>query len=270
MNDSAAIEKLEAIIQNYITYFLVFDIVFFVMLISGIILLIRFLKSKKNLNESNEFLLYTIHGQEEERSRIARELHDTVAQDLRYCKSLAEKESGQNLSKISDLLSKSLSEIRLISYNLAPTDIVKNDFKESIINLCSYMTELSKIAIRVSIPDNTRFSFLTENDILNLYRIVQESINNALKHSDATEIVILIRNETEEENEGLYIFISDDGIGFDVEQEKNSNVNHFGLIGMKKRCQFINCEFKISSIKNAGTQIYIYKPENIKNSQPAT
>ena len=73
--------------------------------------------------------MFTIQGQEEERGRIARELHDTVAQNLRYCKTLCEKpEAEKNLAQIAGCLSKSLAEVRSMSYNLAPPDITKNDF----------------------------------------------------------------------------------------------------------------------------------------------
>ena len=260
MSEAEKIVELEGIIQNYTTYFLIFDVVFFILLTFGITLAIRFIKSKKHLKDSNEFLLYTIHGQEVERSRIARELHDTVAQDLRYIKSLVDKKTEKNISQVSDLLSKSLFQIRLISYNLAPTDIIKNDFKQSIINLCNYMSDTSSMKIRLSIPDETDFSFLTENDILNLYRIVQESIVNTIKHANASESVVLIRNQFVDEEKGLYMFISDDGIGFDVDQKNADKEKHFGLIGMKKRSQLIGCKFMISSQKNSGTQINIFKP----------
>ncbi|MGN0730566.1 MAG: hypothetical protein ACI4MA_01510 [Treponema sp.] len=62
MNQTQTIEQLERIIQNYITFFIVFDILFFGMLFVSVLLLIRFLKSKKSLRDSNEYLLYTIHG----------------------------------------------------------------------------------------------------------------------------------------------------------------------------------------------------------------
>lgn len=91
MNLTQTVEELEDIIRNYITYFIVFDILFFAVLFVSVLLLIRFLKSKKSLKDSNEYLLFTIKGQEEERARIARELHDTIAQDLRYCRTLLEK-----------------------------------------------------------------------------------------------------------------------------------------------------------------------------------
>ena len=91
MNLTQTVEELEDIIRNYITYFIVFDILFFAVLFVSVLLLIRFLKSKKSLKDSNEYLLFTIKGQEEERARIARELHDTIAQDLRYCRTILEK-----------------------------------------------------------------------------------------------------------------------------------------------------------------------------------
>ena len=105
MNHTQTVEELERIIENYITFFIVFDILFLVMIFVSVLLLIRFFKSKKSLKDSNEYLVYTIRGQEEERARIARELHDTVAQDLRYCKNLLEKdEAAANISEAVHIL----------------------------------------------------------------------------------------------------------------------------------------------------------------------
>ncbi|MCR5612437.1 sensor histidine kinase, partial [Treponema sp.] len=184
MNNLHTVEELVRIIQNYITFFMVFDILFFVMLIVSVFLLIRFLKSRKSLRDSNEYLMYTIHGQEEERSRIARELHDTVAQDLRYCRNLLEKNeqssdipenTKKNIAETVQILEKSLSQVRLISYNLSPADITKKDLKENLVNLCASMSQTCSVKFRISMPDETGTSFLDENDILNLYRIAQES-----------------------------------------------------------------------------------------------
>ena len=275
------ISNYENIIHKYTTFFIVFDIIFFLFILAGVLILIRFLKSKKNLQDSNEYLLYTIHGQEEERSRIARELHDTVAQDLRYCKNLLEKCNDKNnveksieaLSQAKEILEKTLTQVRLISYNLSPPDITKKDLKANIVNLCTSMTETSSVKFRISMPDGTDTSFLSENDILNIYRIAQESFTNVIKHANADEVVILIRNGTENEQEGLYIFISDDGCGFDAESELYSNSTqtgcsrHFGLVGIKKRCQLIGTEFSISSTPGEGTQICIFKPSNNKTGE---
>lgn len=257
MTDAEKIAELESIIQNYTIFFLIFDIVFFALLVFGIVLAIRFIKSRKHLKDSNEFLLYTIRGQEEERERIARELHDTIAQNLRYCKSLCENSSTQDLKKLSDVLSKSLVEVRSMSYNLSPPDITKNDFLFCIKNLCEEFNEARNLSIRLSIIENTDATFLSKDEILNLYRIVQEALTNIMKHAKAEEAVIMIRNNNEEETAGLYIYISDDGTGFDTENVDNRK--HYGIQGMKKRASLIGADLNITSTPGEGTQISIIK-----------
>ena len=268
MTQTQTIENLEFIIRNYTTIFIVFDILFVTMIFVGVLLLIRFLKSKKSLQDSNEYLLYTIHGQEEERERIARELHDTIAQDLRYCKNLLEKdETAVNISEALQILEKSLSQVRLISYNLSPADITKKDLKSNLVNLCASVSQTCNVKFRLSMLDDIDTSFLDENDILNIYRIAQESFTNIIKHSKAEEAVILIRNSCENEEKGLYIFISDDGCGFDYDAQRYGNSGftrlgaskHFGLMGMEKRAQLIGAEFSVSSTVGEGTQIRIFK-----------
>ena len=81
-NPQDEIEKLQAIIHQYTSFFIIFDIIFFITIILIIIFAIQVLKSRKKLKNSSRYLRFTIKGQEEERARIARELHDTVAQDL--------------------------------------------------------------------------------------------------------------------------------------------------------------------------------------------
>lgn len=258
MTDAEKIAELESIIQNYTVFFLIFDIVFFALLVFGIVLAIRFIKSRKHLKDSNEFLLYTIHGQEEERERIARELHDTIAQNLRYCKSLCEENSpAEKMKKLSDVLSKSLAEVRAMSYNLSPPDITKDDFLFCIQNLCEEFSEVRNFSIRLSIIENTDASFLTKDEILNLYRIVQEALTNIIKHAKAEEAVIMIRSNNVGEGEGLYIFISDDGQGFDTENIDSQK--HYGIQGMKKRAGLIGAALSIDSTPDEGTQISIFK-----------
>ncbi len=270
MTAEQEIAELESILHNYTVFFLIFDVIFFTMLACTLILAVRYIRNKKSLHESNEYLSYTIRGQEEERSRIARELHDTIAQDIRYCKGLSEsKDSGnaeKKLSQIAELLGKSLQEIRSISYNLAPPDLIKNNLINNILNLCSEFSAKSGIEFRFTVLDGTNTSFLTADESLNLYRIVQESLNNIFKHAHATEATVLLRNETGIEEKGLYIFVTDDGKGFDTSREDIfSSKNHFGLTGMKKRTALIGAKLSIDSAVNEGTQVSIM----INNSNKA-
>ena len=271
-NAEQEIEKLQSIIHQYTTFFIVFDIVFFVTIVLIILFAIQMLKSRKKLRSSNRYLRFTIKGQEEERARIARELHDTVAQDLRYCRNLSEKIDDRNDAKlgkkISAMLEKSLSYVRSMSYNLAPPDVIRNDIAANVMNLAQNFKELSDIEIRFTMPEKLDTSFLTEEENLNIYRIIQEALMNIRKHAQATEVTVLLRNANGDEAEGLYIFISDDGKGFNVEdysEGRGTDGSHFGLVGMKERSDFIGARLLIDSHPDEGTQISIVK---FKNQSP--
>lgn len=259
-NTAADIEELQAIIHNYTFFFLVFDVVFFVGVVFSVILLIQYLKSKKDLRTSGDYLRYTIRGQEEERARIARELHDTIAQDLRYCRSIAEKIKDTGLrADITGLLSKSLSEVRSMSYNLAPPDVTNSNLPANIMNLCQIFQQHSDVEFRLVATEDLNTDFLTREENFNLYRIVQESLVNILKHAQAIEVTVLMRNEIGDEEKGLYIFVTDDGIGFDATFDYTSGTSHFGLVGMKQRAELIGAKIEISSELGEGSQVSIVK-----------
>lgn len=269
MSAQEEIERLGHIIHSYTTFFLVFDLIVFVAVITAIVLAINFLKSKKRFEKTSEYLRAAIKGQEDERAKISRELHDTVAQDLRYCKNLAEqlKDSAslpatdkEKVENIYLVLKKSLFQVRAMSGNLVPPDITKNDLVTSLMNLCQSMNGQpgengGKLEIRLVEDGEIDTSFLSEEAKLNLYRITQESLMNVLNHAEASEAIILIRNALENEAEGIYIFISDDGKGFDT--EKPVLQGHFGLAGMEERARLIGAKLKITSAPDEGTQVAV-------------
>ena len=262
MDRTQEIAELESIIHDYTVFFIIIDVLFFALLFFAVVFIIKFLKDKKNLHASNEYILYTIRGQEEERSRIARELHDTVAQDLRYCKSLSEKENaGELLTQISSILGSTIQQVRAMSYNLAPPDITQNDLAANLMSLCSETAEKSGIEFRFTLIDGTDTSFLTADEGLNLYRIVQEALTNILKHAEASEATVMVRNESGSEEKGLYIFITDDGKGFDPKKNIHfeTGQKHFGLSGMERRAALIGAKININSAIGDGTQISIMK-----------
>ena len=262
MDRTQEIAELESIIHDYTVFFIIIDVLFFALLFFAVVFIIKFLKDKKNLHASNEYILYTIRGQEEERSRIARELHDTVAQDLRYCKSLSEKKNaGELLPQISSILGSTIQQVRAMSYNLAPPDITQNDLAANLMSLCSETAEKSGIEFRFTLIDGTDTSFLTADEGLNLYRIVQEALTNILKHAEASEATVMVRNESGSEEKGLYIFITDDGKGFDPKKNIHfeTGQKHFGLSGMERRAALIGAKISINSAIGDGTQISIMK-----------
>ena len=262
------ITRLNEIISHYTTFFLALDALIFAIMILLVVVGIRFLNSRKKLLDSDEYLAYTIRGQEEERARIARELHDTVAQDLRYCKNLAEKSEAEEFGRIAGLLAKTLKEVRALSYNLAPPDVSRGDLQANVMNLCQKFKEMTGTEIRLTVSENFDSSFLTKDENLNIYRIIQEALNNVQKHARASEVTVLLRSEMSGERKGLYIFVSDDGCGFDaktildgMEAGSKDGDFHFGLRGMKKRAELIGAQLKIDSGEGEGSQVEIIKTD---------
>lgn len=266
------IESLDLIIRRYVSFFIIFDLFAFLIVVFTVVLAIRYLKSSRKLENTNRYLSLTIKGQEEERSRIAQELHDTVAQDLRYALKLLKGKSeseNEHRNESVNVIEKSLVQLRFLSENLVPPDITKNDLCINILNLCQSLkcrsAEISEketaLDIRFVKSENVDTSFLNEDENLNLFRIVQESLVNVLKHSSASEATVLVRNEAGNERKGVYIFITDDGKGFAPKrlEEKSPETNHLGLSGIKKRAELIGAEVRIDSAENEGTQISVVK-----------
>ena len=146
-----------------------------------------------------------------------------------------------------------------MSYNLAPPDVTKVNLSANIMNLCQNFQEHSDAEFRMVAVDGLNTNFLSQEENFNIYRIVQEAMNNIRKHSRAKEVTVLLRNEIDTEEKGLYIFITDDGIGFDSQKCYASGARHFGLVGMKQRAELIGAKIEISSEIGEGTQLSIIK-----------
>lgn len=259
---AAQIAEQQEIIHSFTRFFIFIDIVVIAAIVFSVILGIKLLKSKKKLRDSNEYLRYTVAGQEAERARIARELHDTIAQDIRYCKELSE--HHPNDAQIPALLAQSITQIRALCADLAPPDITRNDLAANVLNLCALLQKQAeaasnqKIDMHITMDKHLDTAFLTEEDNLNLYRIVQETLTNIARHANASEVSVLLRNENEDEKPGLYIFVTDDGKGFDAETA-GQNDSGFGLSGMRQRAALIDAEITIDSSEETGTQVAIKK-----------
>ena len=253
------IGRLQNILNTYNRFFGILYGIIFLIVIILIIFTVMIIKSRRSLRNSNAYLRFTIKGQEEERARIARELHDTVAQDLRYCRSLSEKFSGEDGKQLSELLEKTLSSVRNMSYNLAPPDVIKNDLAANVLNLAQNFRERSNVEFRLTFPDQLESGFLSEEQNLNLYRIIQEALSNVIKHAEASEVTLLVRNENGDEPKGIYIFICDDGKGFDPQQvsARSTDGKHFGIVGMTERAELIGAKLEIDSHDGEGTQITV-------------
>jgi two-component system, NarL family, sensor kinase len=199
-----------------------------------------------------------LKGQEEERSRIAKELHDGLGGMLsgvklsltnmkEYLVMTPDLHSGFERSV--DQLDTTISELRKISQNLMPDALIKLGLKEALNDFCSQL--------RISTGKELQFEMLGVNrqldntGSLNVYRIVQELINNAVKHANATQLLVQVTLT----NEKTLITVEDNGIGFDT--KSTTLAKGVGLNSIKQRVDYFKGKLEIESNSGKGTSVNI-------------
>ncbi len=211
----------------------------------------------EKLNKQNNELLGEIRGEEKERNRISKDLHDGVGQMLVASRMLLNKlkpttpmEVILNQKKVLDsLFEEMILETRMVINNLEVSLGKSNNLKEAIENLISKSKRIFEGEIVLkwqgeeSFPD---FVFA-----MNLFRITQEALSNSIKYSFASKIDINFSN-----NGSLKFEIKDNGEGFDVDEY--NQIAGSGINNMRTRAENMDLKFFISSKKNAGTQIIIH------------
>ena len=254
-----------------------------ILCLAFILFLLSYIKSReknRNLEEQNRkerLVTETItQVQENERSRISRDLHDTVTQDIRtallYAHKLGESknlsEGEKNLlQKIQKIEEENLKNIRNIIRNLTPSEIESASITQLLSELCENTTERSGIACKFYAEETELLSKITTEQKLQIFRIVQESINNAIKHAKASEVSVIVRKENDSadaKSQGLLFMISDDGSGFSPIQEESKDIisqsTRLGIKGMKSRAALLGAKLEIKSDEETGTQVKLFLP----------
>ncbi len=213
----------------------------------------------KRENEVRQnFTTKLLESQEAERNRIALELHDSVGQNLLLIKnhllSKIKQSSVQNdlaaLNEIGDLADETIQEIRNITYNLRPQYLDQLGLTAAIETIAEKISESSGINISLDI-ENKIDDLISKNDQINFFRIVQESLNNIVKHSCASEAFVIMKKE----NNQILLEIRDNGKGF-----QNINfVSGTGITGMKERAKILGAGLDII-YDESGTKIKMIYP----------
>lgn len=209
-----------------------------------------------------------IESQEAERKRIAQELHDGLGQNLLVIKNRAllgltaqenREKADEQFNEIQESVTDALSEVRTIAYNLRPLHIERLGLTSTIEEMVEDVEKASGIQINcdIEIIDDL---FSKENEI-NFYRIIQECLNNIVKHSRATKASVSVFQE----NSKLLLNIRDNGSGFDV--VKTEEKNGLGLNGIAERAKILRGLYSINSEIGKGTTVSIEIPkENINET----
>ncbi|ULC58808.1 sensor histidine kinase [Flaviramulus sp. BrNp1-15] len=190
-----------------------------------------------------------IEGEEKERFRIAKELHDGVNGDLSAIKYKLTALLEKNNSVINEavaMIDKSCEQVRAISHNLIPPSLKNFSLLEALEDYCSTMNGIHKPEITFQhIGDSIAISKTAE---VNIFRIIQELINNSIKYADATEIDAQISNR----DNVVQITVEDNGKGFNI---NNVSENGIGLKNIQSRVDYLNGKLDFSSTEEGSSFI---------------
>ena len=213
---------------------------------------------KKQLAEQQkQRFRYVMEAQENDRKRIAQDLHDSLGQLLSTARinvsELKEDIKGEDMTLIwknsLSLIDEAATEARNISHNLMPNSLIKYGLEPALKDLVNKINITGKVNVFLNIEGiNERLNESTE---IALFRIIQEMLNNNLKHSEATEIKINLKNE----NNTISLEIDDNGKGFDT--SKIAESTGIGWKNIYSRTELLNGKVTVNSESGKGTKLNI-------------
>ncbi len=214
-----------------------------------------------------------LKAQENERQRISRYLHDHVAQDLSIlkigCETLfddypdAHLEKKKRVSELSEIIQGTITSVRGLAYDLRPPGLDQLGLIQSVFQYCEDFSENTGLVIDFKAAGMDGLK--VEPDIeINLYRLVQEGLNNIKQHAEANRVIVKLVASFP----NIILRIEDDGKGFDVEGRllRASKEKRMGLGSMEERVSLLNGSIRIQSRLMEGTKIVIEIPFKEKKS----
>jgi signal transduction histidine kinase len=258
--------RINSVYEKEIVSVILYTSVFFIIL--AIVLILFFYYSRKKIiqkelekrdlviQHQKEQLRAIIITQEEERKRIAQDLHDDISSKLNIVSLNSHLLSSPNLSNaeiaeitgnIIDLTGKALDSTRRIAHDLLPPVLDKFGLHAGIEELCLEFN--SSKSVNVSYRSEVQFDDLDKDKHLHVFRILQELMNNSLRHGKADNISILF----EDKNDLKQCKYTDDGRGFDINAKQNQN--GLGMKNIESRIVFLDGTIAMKSAVNKGIEV---------------
>ena len=236
--------------------------------VSGEIKLISDIKDRLAQEEKRrqraEVIKHLIRGQEDERKRIAQELHDGVIQSLLILATTAHnllespgpanEAARADLAAIKDRSLELVSEVRAVCQGLRPSVLDNLGFLPAVKSLVYKTGEETGLDIDLVVQGDAYE--LGPEERLGLYRMVQEALNNITKHARASSVRVVVAFD----DRGVTIEVMDDGVGFALEAGAGPSFldGKFGLLGMSERARALGADLRISSAEGLGTRVQIH------------
>jgi signal transduction histidine kinase len=206
-----------------------------------------------------------LHAQEEERRRIARELHDQMGQNLTALnvglKSLLDRQSrsvlGSRVQRLQELATQTARDLHRVAVELRPAALDDLGLVKAIRALIETWSTRYRIDVDFEAGQYKAVGISSEIET-SLYRIIQEALNNVAKHSGATRVALVLRR-TEEQVQAI---IEDDGRGFDarVPSQSGNGSGRLGLLGIRERLGIVGGDLKIESAPKRGATLFLRIP----------
>jgi signal transduction histidine kinase len=198
----------------------------------------------------------------QERSRLARELHDSVTQTLfsmnltvQAATLLAGKDSGRmaaQLDRLQELARNALGEIQVLASQLRPRSLAEEGLAAALHRLADERHRRDGLQICLEVSGSSREKGLSEPVVTGLYRITQEALNNVARHAGTREAVVRLNLESQP----AYLEVEDRGRGFERDQLV-PQLNHMGLAGMEERARELGWQLQIDSQPGRGTRVRV-------------
>ena len=219
---------------------------------------------KRTAQAREAFSRQLIQSQENERRRIASEIHDGLGQNLILIRNWAllglnaaaeEKSATINLSEISETASQAINEVREIAHNLGPYQLERLGLTNTLLEMVAKVSAAHPIEFAADVAELD--GLLSRESEISLYRIVQEAVNNIVKHSGALRASLEIKLDSET----LIVKVNDNGKGFAGPSDSNGEgAKGFGLRGMTERVRMLGGTLGITSTPGEGTTIEVKLP----------
>ncbi|MCL4538109.1 MAG: sensor histidine kinase [Bacteroidetes bacterium] len=270
LTDEKRIQALEIDRREALTYYL--GATLLLVLVAALFVQRYYRTKKKVVEQSNQLqarrisdlerekqlaaVQYALQGEENERTRLARDLHDGLGGLLSGAKMafssfrenyLKNGDQAESFKHAFDLLGKSIGELQRVAHNMMPQALVNGSVKDAISEFCEKMDNNGTFSIK--------FRFFGKEEKLHqsyqiaVYRIVQELVNNVIKHSDATEALV----QLVQENDRLSVTVQDNGKGFDPADAQSAGGH--GLKNIRMRVEGLGGRFDIDSMVGRGTEV---------------
>jgi two-component system CheB/CheR fusion protein len=228
------------------------------------------LEAEKNVREK-ELLQKLVGAQEGERKRIARDLHDELGQQLIALRlkldlakqSCEDEEMSAKIDEIEQIARSIDNGVDFLAWELRPTALDHLGLVAALENYIKQWAHHSNIAAELFTSNLKKERFAPEVET-NLYRIVQEALNNTHKHAKARNVAVML----EKRGDLIVLLIEDDGKGFNPTTKKSKSKG-LGLVGMKERAQLVGGEIEIESAPGKGTTVFVRVPSAVVKKKPS-